>query len=166
MKYPFINIYHHHHNLTALSSPSPSPSPSPSRSPSFGTHKVMFHTAFYWGKAHQILFPGWPGSSTGMYVLAVFLVFSLAILVECFSYCQLIKPGPNRVADCFFKIGIRAVRAGISYMVILAVMSYNAGIFIAAIVGHVVGYMVFGSGLLLKPDGPSSPGVGIGPFKI
>ena len=117
---------------------------------------MPFHTAFYWGKAHQILFPGWPGSSTPMYVLAVLLVFFLAILTECLAHVKLVKSGSNRVAGCFFTAGMRAVRAGIAYMVILAVMSYNAGIFVAAIVGHAIGYTIFGSGLWFKFDGPSS----------
>ncbi|KAL2907071.1 putative inactive shikimate kinase like 1 chloroplastic [Bienertia sinuspersici] len=164
MKLPFLTI-HHHHNLTSLSPPSPSPSPLPSLSIPSRTQPMVFHTAFYWGKAHQILFLGWPGSSTGMYVLALLLVFSLAVLVECLSYVQLVKPGSNRVGYCFFRTGMRAVRAGVAYMVILAVMSYNVGIFIAAIVGHAFGYLLFGSGLCLKPDRPSSSlviGFGLG----
>ncbi|XP_074306536.1 copper transporter 4-like [Silene latifolia] len=126
---------------------------------------MSFH-AFYWGIAHEILFPGWPGSSTGMYVLAVFFIFFLAILVECLAHCQLIKPGANRVAACFFRTGFRAVRAGLAYMVILALMSYNGGIFLAAIFGHAVGYLVFGSGLYYRHDGPASSDIGIGPEKI
>lgn len=51
-------------------------------------------------------------------------------------------------------------------MVILAVTSYSAGIFIAAVVGHTIGYLIFGSGMCLKPDRPSSLDVGIGLFKI
>ncbi|KNA08167.1 hypothetical protein SOVF_165090 [Spinacia oleracea] len=167
MQYPFITISHHH-NLTVLPplSLSPSPSPSPSPSTAAGTRKMVFHTAFYWGKAHQILFPGWPGSSTGMYVVAVLFVFSLAILVECLSYCHFIKPGPNRVAACFFRTGMRAVRAGMAYMVILAVTSYNGGIFLAAVVGHTTGYLIFGSGLCLKSDRRSSLDFGIGHSKM
>ncbi|XP_021727530.1 copper transporter 6-like [Chenopodium quinoa] len=174
MQYLFKTIHHqiYHHNLTALPplplSPFPSPllSPSPSSSIPTGTHKMAFHTAFYWGKAHQILFPGWPGTSTGMYVVAVLLVFSLAILVECLAYCHIIKPGPNQVAACFFRTGMRAIRAGMAYMVILAVMSYNGGIFIAAVVGHTIGYLIFGSGLYLKSDGRLLSNFGIGHSKI
>ncbi|KAL9241800.1 hypothetical protein vseg_015866 [Gypsophila vaccaria] len=122
--------------------------------------------AFYWGTAHEILFPGWPGSSTGMYVLAVFFIIFLAILVECLAHCHLIKPGSNRTAACFYRTGFRAVRAGLAYMVILAVMSYNAGIFLAAIFGHAVGYLIFGSGLFYRFDGHTSSDIGVGPEKI
>ncbi|XP_057528929.1 copper transporter 1-like [Amaranthus tricolor] len=101
---------------------------------------MPFHTASYWGKAHQMLLQGWPGSSTAVYVVAVLLVFFLAILAECLAHVNLVKSSSNRVAGCLFTAGMRAVRAGIASMAILAVMSYNAGIFIATIVGHAVGY--------------------------
>ena len=113
---------------------------SPSQSPANRVHTMPFHTASYWGKAHQMLLQGWPGSSTAVYVVAVLLVFFLAILAECLAHVNLVKSSSNRVAGCLFTAGMRAVRAGIASMAILAVMSYNAGIFIATIVGHAVGY--------------------------
>ncbi|KAG5554035.1 hypothetical protein RHGRI_011789 [Rhododendron griersonianum] len=87
---------------------------------------VLMHVAFYWGKNAEFLFSGWPGSSTGMYALALIFVFGLAVLVEWLSHCKHIKPGANRVASGLFQTGIHAVRAGFVYMVMLAVMSYNA----------------------------------------
>ncbi|KAK2992173.1 hypothetical protein RJ640_000809 [Escallonia rubra] len=88
-------------------------------------HKIL-HTAFYWGTEAEIMFPGWPGKSPGMYALALVFVFTLAVLVEGLSHCTVVKPGSNRVAGGFFQTGIFAVRAGLAYMVMLAVMSYNA----------------------------------------
>lgn len=103
-----------------------------------------------------------------MYVLAVFFIFFLAVIVEWLSHCQLIKPGSNRIAACLFRTGLHSVRAGLAYMLILAVMSYNGGIFIAAIVGHGVGYLVFGSGICWRPDGVSLmiDNVEVGPPKF
>ncbi|KAK2985663.1 hypothetical protein RJ640_023477 [Escallonia rubra] len=107
-------------------------------------HKIL-HTAFYWGTEAEIMFPGWPGKSPGMYALALVFVFTLAVLVEGLSHCTVVKPGSNRVAGGFFQTGIFAVRAGLAYMVMLAVMSYNAGVFLVAVAGHAVGFAVFRS---------------------
>ncbi|KAH7843651.1 hypothetical protein Vadar_019132 [Vaccinium darrowii] len=118
---------------------------------------ILMRMAFYWGKHVEFLFPGWPGSSTGMYALGIIFVFGLAVIGEWLSHCSRnIKPGTNRVASGFFQAGIHAVRAGFAYMVILAVMSYNGGVFIAAVVGHAVGFLLFGSRVLHKGSGKHS----------
>ncbi|KAF5821595.1 putative Ctr copper transporter [Helianthus annuus] len=49
------------------------------------SNKTMTHMTFYWGKNAWILFHGWPGSSTGMYILALVLVFVLALIMECLA---------------------------------------------------------------------------------
>ncbi|KAL8517421.1 hypothetical protein ACS0TY_015603 [Phlomoides rotata] len=101
--------------------------------------------AFYWGKEAQFLFSGWPDNHSGMYALALVFVFFLAMFVEFLTNLNLVKPGSNRAATVSFQAGFVAVRAGFSYMVMLSVMSYNGGVFIAAILGHAVGYVIFGS---------------------
>lgn len=78
-----------------------------------------------------------------MYALALIFVFLLAFFVELLSHVNFIKPGANRVASGFLQTGIYAVRAGLAYMVMLAVMSYNGGVFLAAVAGHAVGFFVF-----------------------
>ncbi|XP_039068032.1 copper transporter 4-like [Hibiscus syriacus] len=103
------------------------------------------HTSSYWGHESQILFSGWPGSSSGMYALALFFVFGLAMMVECLSYRTIVKPEANKVAAWFFKTAMHTIRAGLSYVVMLAVMSFNGGVFLAAVIGHSVGFLVFGS---------------------
>ncbi|KAI3474790.1 hypothetical protein Pfo_030049 [Paulownia fortunei] len=113
-------------------------------------HRPSFHVAFYWGKESQFLFAGWPDNNSGMYALALIFVFALAVLVEFLTNLNLVKPGSNRVATVSFQTGIHAIRTGFGYMVILAVMSYNGGVFIAAVLGHAVGYVAFGSGLAKK----------------
>uniref|UniRef100_A0A6M2EQ96 Copper transport protein n=1 Tax=Populus davidiana TaxID=266767 RepID=A0A6M2EQ96_9ROSI len=126
----------------------PGMSPPPS-TPMNGTdgmhHKMMMHMTFFWGKETLILFSGWPGTSTGMYVLALVFVFVLAVLVEWLSHCRLVKPGSRNVAAGLIQALVHAVRVGLAYMVMLAVMSFNGGVFIVAVAGHLVGFLIFGS---------------------
>ena len=42
-----------------------------------------------------------------------------------------------------FRTGMYAVKSGFSYLVILAVVSFNGGVFISAILGHAFGFVVF-----------------------
>ncbi|PHU05344.1 hypothetical protein BC332_26166 [Capsicum chinense] len=114
------------------------------------TKPHLWHLSFYWGRNTYFLFPNWPGNNRTMYGLGIIFVFVLAILVEFFSNLKLVKPGSNRGAAVFFQAGVQAIRAGFAYMVMLAVMSYNGGVFIAAILGHAVGYVVFGSPIFKK----------------
>ncbi|KAF9679982.1 hypothetical protein SADUNF_Sadunf06G0072600 [Salix dunnii] len=116
--------------------------------------KMMMHNSFFWGHKAEVLFKGWPGSSSGMYAVALTFVFALAVLVEWFNHhFSVIKPGTNKAAAGFFQTGMYAVRSGLSYMVMLAVMSFNGGIFLAAVGGHAVGFTLFGSRGLKKSDG-------------
>ncbi|EEF28206.1 copper transporter 4 [Ricinus communis] len=114
--------------------------------------KALTHMTFFWGHTTEVLFKGWPGSSSGMYALALIFVFVLAVVVEWFNYCSIIKPGTNKVAAGFFRTGMHAVRTGLSYMVMLAVMSFNGGIFLAAVGGHAVGFSLFGSKVFNKSE--------------
>ncbi|OWM81769.1 copper transporter 4-like [Punica granatum] len=117
------------------------------------------HMAFYWGHAVEVLFKGWPGRDKGMYALALVFVFFLALLVECLTYTMFVKHGSNKVAAGLFRTGLYTVRTGMNYMVMLAVISYNGGIFLAAVAGHAVGYLLFGSRVFRrKSTSGSSPG--------
>ncbi|KAM0952146.1 putative Ctr copper transporter [Dioscorea sansibarensis] len=102
----------------------------------------LMHMTFYWGKNSAILFTGWPGTSTGMYVLALVLVFVLAVLVEWLGHCRVVA-GHGLV-----RTAVHTVRVGLAYMVMLALMSFNVGVFIVAVVGHGVGFLIFGSSLI------------------
>ncbi|XVE96976.1 hypothetical protein REPUB_Repub02eG0270500 [Reevesia pubescens] len=114
--------------------------------------KSLIHMSFYWGHKSEILFSCWPGSSSGMYALALIFVFVLAMIVEWLSYCSIIKPGVNKVAAGFFQTAMHTVRAGVSYMVMLAVFSFNGGVFLAAVFGHAIGFLVFGSKAFRKSE--------------
>ncbi|KAG9155165.1 hypothetical protein Leryth_011136 [Lithospermum erythrorhizon] len=110
----------------------------------------LLHMSFYWSKEAKFLFPGWPDNNTGMYALSIIFVFTLAILVEFLSNVNVVKPEATKYARILFQMGINGIRAGFHYMVILSVVSYNGGVFISAILGHAVGYVIFGSPIFKK----------------
>ncbi|XP_065869385.1 copper transporter 1-like [Euphorbia lathyris] len=113
-------------------------------------HKMMMHMTFYWGKDALILFSGWPGTRSGMYVLALILVFVLSFLVEFLSQCQIIKPGSSDFTAGVIQTLMHALRVGLAYMVMLAIMSFNGGVFLVAVAGHTLGFLLFGSRLFKK----------------
>ncbi|XP_024974608.1 copper transporter 6-like [Cynara cardunculus var. scolymus] len=119
-----------------------------------GMHHMM-HMTFFWGKNGEILFPGWPGSSSGMYVLVLFFVFILAFLVEFLSHSDIARKGSGPVAVGLIQTLVHTLRAGLAYLVMLAVMSFNGGVFLVAVVGHAVGFLVFGSWVFKRPSPPS-----------
>ncbi|KAL3720021.1 hypothetical protein ACJRO7_004934 [Eucalyptus globulus] len=119
-------------------------------------HKSYTHMTFFWGRNSEILFAGWPGTRTGMYVLALVFVFALALLVEWISHCRLIGEGlkSNRVVAGVLRTIMHAMRVGLAYLLMLAVMSFNVGVLIVAILGHGVGFFFFGSRAFQKTPPP------------
>ncbi|KAG6417569.1 hypothetical protein SASPL_119752 [Salvia splendens] len=105
---------------------------------------MMMHMTFFWGKDTEILFDGWPGAGhLAMYLLALAVVFFLALAVEWFSHSNLLKE--RRPAAGLLQTLMYAVRIGLAYLVMLAIMSFNGGVFVAAVAGHAVGFFFFGS---------------------
>ncbi|VVB16490.1 unnamed protein product [Arabis nemorensis] len=107
----------------------------------------LIHPTFYWSYNCEVLFPGWPGSNRAMYALALIFVFFLAFfaewLVRCSDAASNVKPGADKLAKVAFRTAMYAVKSGFSYLVILAVVSFNGGIFLAAVLGHAFGFVVF-----------------------
>ncbi|XP_059276254.1 copper transporter 6-like [Lycium ferocissimum] len=120
--------------------------------PPSNNHNHMMHMTFFWGKNAEILFSGWPGynNNIGMYILALFVIFLLAFFVEWLSHTNYIKDDANHVAAGLIQTGLYGVRIGLAYLVMLAVMSFNGGIFLMAIAGHTLGFLVFGSRVFKK----------------
>lgn len=102
----------------------------------------MMQMSFYWGKDATVLFHGWPGKSVGMYILAIVFVFLLAMAIEVLSNQPLIKPGTSPLVGGLMQAFVQFFRISFVYMVMLAVMSFNGGIFIAAVVGHTLGFFI------------------------
>ncbi|KAE8705647.1 Copper transporter 6 [Hibiscus syriacus] len=127
----------------------------PSTNGTFGMHPhkmMMMHMSFFWGKNAEILFSGWPGRhGAGMYALALIFIFLLAFLVEWLSHCRLIKPGSSdNVSAGIKQTLLYGIRIGLAYLVMLAVMSFNGGVFLVAVLGHTLGFLLFGSRVFKK----------------
>ncbi|KAK2999059.1 hypothetical protein RJ639_022699 [Escallonia herrerae] len=118
---------------------------------------MMMHMTFFWGKNSEILFSGWPGTNSAMYALALVFVFFLAFIVEWLSHSRFIKQEANHVAAGLAQTLMHALRVGLAYLVMLAVMSFNAGVFIVAVAGHTLGFFFFGSRVFKKSPESVSP---------
>lgn len=110
-------------------------------------HKMhgMMHMTFYWGKDALILFNDWPAGNTGMYVLALIIVFVMSVLIELLSRTRLIKPGSNPVTAGLVQTLLHVLRVGLAYLVMLALMSFNGGVFLVAVLGHALGFLLSSS---------------------
>ncbi|XP_050237951.1 copper transporter 6-like [Mercurialis annua] len=148
----------HGHDMPGMGGMTPSSTMNTTNSTMMHHHKMMMHMTFFWGKNTEILFSGWPGTRTGMYILALILVFVVSFLVEGLSHCKLIKSGSTHVVAGLIQTLLHTIRVGLAYMVMLAVMSFNGGVFLVAVAGHCLGFLIFGSRVFKKsvPPGKTS----------
>ncbi|TKY45367.1 Copper transporter 6 [Spatholobus suberectus] len=108
---------------------------------SHGTDNSMkMHMSLYWGKDAIVLFSGWPKHSVGHYILAILFVFFLAMIAELLSNQPSIKRGTNPIVGGLTQATFFVFRISFLYLVMLAVMSFNLGVFIAAVAGHTLGF--------------------------
>ncbi|KAL8028602.1 hypothetical protein ABFS82_14G169200 [Erythranthe guttata] len=131
--------------------------PPPSNGTATTNHRrhMMMHMTFFWGHNTEVLFHGWPGyDHMGNYLFALAVVFFLAFAVEWLSHCNILpenSPPPSAAASGrsaavgVIQAILHSVRIGLAYLVMLAVMSFNGGVFLAAVGGYGVGFFFFGS---------------------
>ncbi|XP_057801303.1 copper transporter 2-like [Salvia miltiorrhiza] len=125
--------------------------PMPTRRPTSNnestTYMAVMHTSFFWGKDVVVLFAGWPGSGRlGMYILALAAVFVLAAIAELFSPAPATKPRqqlhPAAASGAAAHAASHTLHMALAYFVMLSVMSFNVGIFLAAVAGHAAGRFI------------------------
>ncbi|CAN8253287.1 unnamed protein product [Cochlearia groenlandica] len=108
-------------------------------------HGGMMHMTFFWGQNAEVLFDGWPGTSILMYWLCLAAVFLVSVASEWLSRCGIMKAGPASMGGGMVQTVVYTVRAGLSYLIMLAVISFNGGVFLAAMAGFGIGFMLCGS---------------------
>lgn len=108
------------------------------------TMRTGGHMTFFWSKNAEILFSGWPGNRTGMYVLGLIFVFVMSVLVEWLSQTQYSKKKKKKDGSSSSAV-VHGLKIGVAYLVMLAVMSFNVGVFMVAVAGHTVGFFIFSS---------------------
>ncbi|KAI3461555.1 hypothetical protein Pfo_018218 [Paulownia fortunei] len=139
-------------NMPGMEGMAPPP-PSPTNGMDHQSHQpqhtmtsMMMHMTFFWGKNAEILFSGWPGTRTGMYVLALIFVFVLSFIVEWLSHCRRIQEErSSNFSGGVIRTIVHGIRIALGYLVMLAVMSFNVGVLIVAVAGHTLGFFLFGS---------------------
>ncbi|KAL6610484.1 hypothetical protein ACP70R_040453 [Stipagrostis hirtigluma subsp. patula] len=113
----------------------PPPPPPP---PAAHRRERCMHTAFYWGSEPEILLAGWPGARGGIaYAVALAAVFALALLLELLAGCRG-RPESRRLPAAS---AVHALRVGVAYLLMLALMSFDGGVLLAAVAGHAAGFL-------------------------
>ncbi|KAL3729057.1 hypothetical protein ACJRO7_033628 [Eucalyptus globulus] len=112
----------------------------------------MMHMTLYWSRYVTLLFDSWRTDSWPSYFVslaACFLVFafyqSLASSSAAAVSPLLLKAGASRLARSA-RLGVAllfGLNSAIGYLLMLAIMSFNKGVFLAIISGLTVGYYVF-----------------------
>ncbi|RAL37945.1 unnamed protein product [Cuscuta campestris] len=131
----------------------------------------MMHMTFYWGKNVTVLFDFWKTDSWTSYALTLFVSFLFSVFYQYMEDRRLRfriagsssssgSDKENRAeAPLIRSAGFRRIAAarmtgallfgissGVGYLLMLAIMSFNAGVFIAVVVGLAVGHLLFRSG--------------------
>ncbi|KAG2299801.1 hypothetical protein Bca52824_036273 [Brassica carinata] len=93
-------------------------------------HGGMMYMTFFWGKNTEVLFDGWPGTSLTMYWVCLASIFVASALSEWISRCGVMKAGPASFGGGLVQTLFYTARVGV---------------FLAAMAGFGLGFMIFGS---------------------
>ena len=92
---------------------------------------------FYWGTDIVFLLDSWTiKSNPGLYCLALAASFVCAVLLEFLN--------TRKLESKFLFALVHSIKLWFSYMLMLVLMTFNAGLFIVIMLGYTLGYMLFG----------------------
>ncbi|KAJ6827025.1 putative copper transporter 5.1 [Iris pallida] len=127
----------------------------------------MMHMTFYWGKNVTILFDTWRTATWTGYVLSL---LALLLVSAFYQYLESVRirvrmlSGPGsaarksstleaplllRAGGAVPRIAVAAMfgaNSAVGYLLMLAVMSFNGGVFVAVVAGLAAGYLAFRTG--------------------
>ncbi|GAB2222871.1 hypothetical protein Droror1_Dr00017002 [Drosera rotundifolia] len=133
----------------------------------------MMHMTFYWGKSVTVLFDFWRTSTWTDYALTLLACSLFSFFYQYLEHHRIqllnrtatssskttdstsltapliegasVKLGGSVRVMRFSSAVLFGVNSAIGYMLMLAVMSFNGGVFVAIVVGLTVGHLVFRS---------------------
>ncbi|KAL0908413.1 hypothetical protein M5K25_022907 [Dendrobium thyrsiflorum] len=124
----------------------------------------MMHMTFYWGKTVTILVDSWRTDSWISYLLSLIALLLASAFYQFLEdrrvrFKLLSKSNPSsleipllagRAGGLYtarvFAAVLFGVNSAIGYLLMLAVMSFNGGVFLVVVIGLTLGYYAFRSG--------------------
>ncbi|KAL4301796.1 hypothetical protein GQ457_10G001580 [Hibiscus cannabinus] len=126
----------------------------------------MMHMTFYWSRQVTLLFSSWRTDSWPSYALTLLACVLASVFYQYLEHARYaVRRGENPSAAAEEPLLSRAnrfgggkwsgrriaggvlfgVSSGLGYLLMLAIMSFNGGVFVAIVVGLMVGYLGFRS---------------------
>ncbi|XP_042507008.1 copper transporter 5.1-like [Macadamia integrifolia] len=123
----------------------------------------MMHMTFYWGKTVTLLFDSWKTDSWTSYALTLLAWFLFSVFYQYMEdrrirfkvfatsknpintpllVSRLTGSGWSNPARYAAAI-LFGINSAIGYLLMLAIMSFNAGVFLAIVLGLAFGYLIF-----------------------
>ena len=105
------------------------------------SRRMAVHSGFWFGADVEILFSGWPlGHGHFHFYLALLLVFMLSMVAQMYAMTPMSTPKivPKSLINHAALHGLRTL---IAYLVLLCVITFNVGVIITVLLGHVAGYL-------------------------
>ncbi|KAA0064702.1 copper transporter 5.1 [Cucumis melo var. makuwa] len=126
----------------------------------------MMHMTFYWSKEVTLLVNSWRTNSWLSYSLSLLACFIVSVFYQYLEnyrirlkLLQCPKPSPSEIEAPLLRSKVAGkfqalrfagalffgVNSAIGYLLMLAIMSFNGGVFVAIVFGLAIGYLVFRS---------------------
>ena len=98
---------------------------------------VVMDMYFYMGKSVVFLISDWTCTSAGVFLILCVVSFALAMA---YQFLTTVKNTQNELKYTL----VSMVRTLLAYVLMLILMTFNGGLFMSIILGHAVGYGLFG----------------------